>query len=342
MKNNYFVLLFLPILIMSFTSCIKRNNEVNVISLSSDLEIDMLSDSTFWKDINCIVERDGDIYVSMIERMQIARMDKDLNLKNTIGHRGRGPGEFVYLNNFCVEGNEILIGDELNSAFIEYTTDGEFKSSGERGNRRSDSDFRFCIENGKIYFSRPDVDTGTSLAVLGIDGSKTDDYIQFGNIKNFNPPFKTIRQNGRHVFINRDNIITVPYSLPIIEKYDKKRLEFKEAFDVLTIPKVDEWYKEVTNGSDMSKPNSIFSMVKDAYLHGNMLYILYFTPMSMLDKTPVEYMGALVFDVGGDEIEYVKRYTFGEDALYKICVTDDYIYGALSGGGVIKRYPLKQ
>ena len=341
-RRVYYVYCSLIFMLLFCFSCKQTPNKIEVISFVPDLEIDMLSDSTFFRNINCMVEYDGDIYISMDQRMQVARMDKDLNMQNTIGNLGRGPNEFIFINNFFVANNIVWIGDVGKQAYLKFSPEGEFISVDEKSKNRYTLDTRFWIEDTKVYYSQPDLVNEMSLALLDLDKKDGDNFFRFGAIEKFESPTKTEVQNQRHVFVNNSHIITVPRGIPVIERYDKSSLKLVETFDVRTIPEIDEWYNYATGNFDLSDPRSAFIMIFDAYLNDGLLYVLYLTPQSLLNKTPKEFIGALVFDVDGDKIEYVKRYTFGSDALHKICVTDDYIYGALSGGGVIKRYPLKQ
>lgn len=98
--------------------------------------------------------------------------------------------------------------------------------------------------------------------------------------------------------------------------------------------------EEVVDCPTISDPNMAYFMVSDVYLKDNMLYLLYYTPDNLRDKSKSKYLGILVFDIS-DDVVYKKRFVF-EDNIIRICVTDNYIYGVLASGDVLKRYKINE
>src|SRR5699024_6159510 len=62
---------------------------------SISLAIDQLSDSSFFCNVTSIDYKDGKYYISDYERGNIFVLDKQLNLINTLGIKGKGPGELL-------------------------------------------------------------------------------------------------------------------------------------------------------------------------------------------------------------------------------------------------------
>lgn len=330
-------IIYLFALILCF-SC-KRTSvaEVETVFLSPDMEIEVLSDSTFFKRVQCISEYDGDIYMSLDQRMQILRMDKDCSIKATIGGYGRGPGEFTFMNSFFVYDDEIWAGNTKDLAYSRFTIDGKFMGVEEKSHKLF-SFSRFFIEDNKIYFQKYNHQNKSSLVALNLN--KNDDYIMFGAVTEFQDEFKTGMENRRLVFGCKDCIIAVPEGLPFIEKYNRNTLELMEVFDVLNIPMVDVLYQEKLNHPQNLEDNVMISIMRDAYLHGNMLHVIYNIPKKISDEEKRDSYSCHVFDISGD-ITYVKRYMLDEPGS-KICITDDYMYCADNSNSVLKRYPLKQ
>lgn len=300
----------------------------------------MLGDSTYFDYVKCMNEYDGDIYVSLAKPVQIARLDDDLNFKTTIGQPGRGPQEFLSVNKFTIDKDVIWVGDPGKNSFVRFATDGKYLNAVEKSRMHYTLAERFAVEDGKVYFSQPDLEKKRSLAVLDLDAEDDRVLRQFGGFTDFQSPTKDMAQNRRHIFVTGDYIIAVPKSLPVIEKYDKQTLQLVETYDVTIHPMIKEVYALALNNPDIARPNVSYELLWDAYLHDDKLYVVYLTdPDSPKDKRS-DYNGILVFEVGG-ETKLVKQYLL-EDELMSLCVTDSYIYGAPTVKGQIKRYPLNQ
>lgn len=330
-------LLFICALLVTFASCKKRSAlQVEVVKLLPDKEMDMLSDSTFFEKVNCIVEYDGDIYLSLDQRMQIVRLDKDFNLKETVGMSGRGPQEFQYIKNIFVDDDVIWVGDVGKFSYMRFSTDGEFINTVKRSKGRYSLDNRFQVEDRKIYFSKRDLDKKTSLALLDLNKNDgADDFRQFGEFTEFTSETKTLTQNQRDVFVYNDELVVVPHSIPAIEKYDKNTLELTQRFDATVLPLIKERHDTFLKDQAESLSNTAHRFVFDSYLKDSLLYVMYMVKAPNENEYPL----AMVFDISG-EIKYVKQYLTNE-LMRNICITDDYIYASSFMGGVVKRYPLK-
>lgn len=333
-------LLFLTTLCLTvFCACKKNYQDVDIVRISPDLTIDMLSDSTFFKNVQTLVEYEGDIYMSLDNRMQIIRMDKDLNIKNIIGRQGRGPSEFIYINKFFVENDTIWVGDSGKQALMKFSTDGDFGGSIPRSKGRYALQTRFYVENNKFYFSKIDIADKTSLACLDLNKKEGEDYKKFGELTEFSSDIKTDGQNRRHVFEYNGELISVPRSIPVIEKYDKNTLELKQKFDLSQIKDIDVINKKALEGNTQSNPAAFFILAFDMYVHENLLYIAFAGSVEKtINSENPQQLGIFVFNIS-DDIKYIKRYMF-DGTINCFCVTDDYIYATPTQGGELNRYPL--
>ena len=329
------ILSLLPLVLFS---CRPSINVEELVFLTPDIEIDMLSDSTFFSEIGILLSHQGDIYMSTPERVQLVRMDKDLNLKNTIGRQGRGPQELLFFKSFLVTDDEVWIGDPNVSAFRKFTPEGQFIATETKSQNHYNNIERCAIEGDKIYFSDPNHDTQTSLSML--DLAQEDDSLRlrrFGTLTDFNHPSKSVLMNRSHIFIDQDYLIVVPLSIPVIQKYDKNTLELVETFDLMQISNMKGVYNHAISTEAAKLPNASYGLISDAYLHNNLLYIASFTSNNMPKDERSDFYGVMVFDISGTP-RYVKRYLC-KDFIHQLCVTDDYLYTS-PGRGLLKRYPL--
>lgn len=333
--NTIYILLLVCMLCFSCKNT-RLKEEVSV--LTPDLQIAELSDSTFFSNINCMVEYQGDIYASLHQRTQIIRLDKDLNLKNTIGRPGRGPGEFIFTDKFFVVDDIVWAGNPGVRAMMKFSIDGNFLGVERKTKNRYALNVRLGSEDGIMYFTMVDEDKKTSLAALDLNKDGSDAYRQFGPFVDFGSTTKNQNQNSKHVFLTRDHIFAVPISIPVIEKYDRNTLELLETYDMTTYLPIKENYKAVIEDPEQKAPNTSYSLVNDAYLHNGILYLIC---AGMAERNgKMERIGIMAFDTSGS-IRYIKRYAF-EEVPARICVTDEYLYAAAFRGGVIERYPLNQ
>lgn len=322
--------------IIVFASCKTDKFDEHIIYLTSDKEINQLSDSTFFSSTKCMVEYDGYIYASLSQRMQIICMDKNLQLKKTIGKHGRGPQEFIYIDCFSIYDSILWVGNTGQLALMKFSITGDYIGTERKTSEQYPLNQRFAIDNNKIYFSQVNVDKHTSLAILDLNDADNTNYIEFGEFTDFGQGYKSYEQNKRDVFITDDYIIAVPESIPVIEKYDKNSLNLIETYDLLTIPRISDIYNETIAFPELKEPYATYLITKDTYIHNGTLYILF--PTLYSQDSPEYFTGIFAFDIKKN-IQFKNRYAFKEQ-MDIFCVTDEYIFTAPLTGGVIKRFPL--
>ena len=106
---RHFLLIVSMILFLS--ACESKRDNIVVNQLTKELSISAFSDSSFFLLIPCMVEYEGDIYISDITRNDIVVLDSLLLLKKNIASSGRGPEEIISGSYFEISNDTILIGD---------------------------------------------------------------------------------------------------------------------------------------------------------------------------------------------------------------------------------------
>jgi len=72
------------------------------------------------------VTSEGEVYLLNFESRQVQHYAADGKLKNTIGRKGKGPGEFTFPILFRVIDKHIYVQDELNQMVAQFTMDGTY------------------------------------------------------------------------------------------------------------------------------------------------------------------------------------------------------------------------
>jgi hypothetical protein len=332
-------LFFLTVcLFASLLSCGKRDNEVTRMTLTFDKEADAFRDTIFFGQVYSILEDNGDIYFTDYQNVRMMRVDKDLSLLNIIGKsQGRGPQDLGYIEFFDVARDTVLVGDIYKQAFVRYTSDGEFVDVVEGSKGRFAANSRYAVDGQNVYFSKVDVEKGTSLAVLNI---QTGDYKQFGETVDFGDPQENSILNMADVFVDKDRIICIPSNhIPVIEVYDKSTLRLIGSHNVMHLPQIaalDRAMKDRMSKNDQPGTFSYYVLITNPYLSGDKLY---FTVN--VYEGDLLYSEILVLDTR-DEMKLVRSYSLDEDTFAStICATDKYLYAFVSRSNTIRRYPLK-
>lgn len=332
MKKELFYALAAGLLGASCTNTGPR--EVEYFALASDRMINQLSDSSFFNSVLCILDYDGDIYLSDTKRCQIFRLDTALNLVATIGKEGHGPKEFGYVEQFVVCRDTIFAGDITKQRILRFSTDGAF--CGEEALKELiPLNQRIGMNPDHIYYLNTVGDkSGTS--VLADYDRRSEQLNWFGRITDFGYPGKTRLQNRRNVHCWNGHLVVVPLSIPSIEIYDAKSRALEQSVDISQIPLVQAMYQKGVNNRQIAEsPSGGYAIFFDSYLCGDALYVLCNVD---LEGSELDHSAMLEFDLSKGGAEWVRRYDF-PDWVCRFCVTDDYIYGFVPEFSAIKRYP---
>lgn len=220
MKNTLYIYLFIALFLFSCS----KNRQSEIVTIEPSIVLDVLSDSSFFKDVMYMNVKNNDVYASDSYNGRIIKMDKNLNLLSIMGKNGRGPGEFsgvgssILLNDtlYAIDFGLRLNAFNLNGMFV-----GSYKFSDPTITMSN-----FCTDNeGYLFFSSV------------IDSLPIVKYDRFMNrISSFGSWVgeKDNRQATNHYLLQNINgmIMTVSSDAPIFYFYDKNgELVFKKIFD---------------------------------------------------------------------------------------------------------------
>lgn len=172
--KNYFLLFILFMNIFS-TSCVngpeksrnditeininpEKSNQINIEDLIEDFEIIPLetNEESLIKQIYQIKIFDNNVYIKDVGTHSLKYFSQEGTFLSEIGHKGQGPGEFIQIDDFFVEGDTVsLFAWSGNKKWIRYTTNNKFLFE-------TDIKFpfdRFCPVNKNRYLV--DVGNGT-------------------------------------------------------------------------------------------------------------------------------------------------------------------------------------
>lgn len=161
-------------IILAFNACQEKQEKSNVelLTISVDIKEDALpvssiaasvkyiplSNKTLIKDVkNLKFDKNGNIYISDSSGNGIFKFDNSGNFIQQISHKGQGPGEYIKINDFDIDGDNLIIND---SRLLYFDLNGNFLKTKSLDIKYS----YFATHNDSIYES-----AGRTMATL-IDG----------------------------------------------------------------------------------------------------------------------------------------------------------------------------
>ena len=313
---RHFLLIVSMILFLS--ACESKRDNIVVNQLTKELSISAFSDSSFFSLIPCMVEYEGDIYISDIIRNDIVVLDSLLLLKKNIASSGRGPEEIISGSYFEISNDTILIGDVGNRRYQLFNINGNhIKSISFQGlNIDRYSSLRFIYNDGILYTTSRDED---EKAIVGIDIEKREIINTFGDKYQFENEFQKIIRNKRNLSLLDNYIISTSNNMPYIEKYDSAG-NLLEKYSLLNIAEIKETiqYIETQNYNE----NQYFILFQDSYLFRDKLYIL-LSYKTNSDNWMVNNI--FEFDVK-DKIFLIRKLILPSRIYMSFCVNSEWIY----------------
>jgi hypothetical protein len=125
--------------------------EVNITGLTPSKAIDELSDSTFFKDVECITHDGKNVYASDTYNSRILKFDTDMNYVGSIGSHGEGPKEIHCLGGTASRNDTLyaITCDGLKT----YTAEGDFVRFDKSDNSHANTYILYMDESECIYLS---------------------------------------------------------------------------------------------------------------------------------------------------------------------------------------------
>jgi hypothetical protein len=241
---------------------------VPTIDLTVEEKIDAVSDSIFFKSIECIVCTNDMLFFSNSVFDNIVCTDHNFKLKRIIGTRGNGPNSLLGINQFAIhdsilcvlnDGNQRINLYDVNSGNI--ITETTIHSAHLSNRNRKSFD-------GIFWYS----DTFGSDKPVSAYNIKHGTEELFGTGFEFSSAKQTAIRNKRLTVSNDSVIYVISDNLPVIETYSKETKQLTDSYDYsfFNIVKNEIKYRNTKDSAD----NEYFYLCYDTYITDSNLYIL--------------------------------------------------------------------
>ncbi|SHJ99012.1 6-bladed beta-propeller protein [Tangfeifania diversioriginum] len=128
-----------------------EKSELNISEIAESIEYLPLAGDSVLATIMKVVHANGDYYVKD-NKSKFLRFDKNGNLKNQIGRRGKGPGEYRYVSNFVVHPNgNVYISGGKEGKIMVFSPEGKFLRTFDISQKYV-SNFEVFNDNFLLYF----------------------------------------------------------------------------------------------------------------------------------------------------------------------------------------------
>ncbi len=302
-------------------SC-SKNTRIDISKLKKEKVVNQLSDSTFIYDVRAILNYGEDIYLSDYKRNQVIVLDKSLELKNTLGSAGKGPGEFIGASQLFIDKDTIYVMNDGHRTVEVFDFSQHLKTISFPKEIRLSTQKKFVKSNKYFYLSNVNIDGSISRY-----NPYDNDIKQFGLIENYRSEKETRIKNSKYILKYKDFIISVSDNKPKLEMYNMLG-NFILEFDYRHI-------KSVSNTMDFiekqkEEENSYYEFVSDAYLFSNKLYLL------ILSYNGNKMLSNKVLEINMSETGFKasRLLDLGSDWYESICITDGVLWA--SNGALVK------
>jgi len=269
--------------------CFNKQNEL--IELKTIKKVQILSDSTFYGDSECLLFADNKIIVA--EDSRVLLLDNDLKLLKVIGRPGKGPGEFskVY---FCVTYKDTLYAiSEMSLVMNVFLLNGKFVRTfsvpaGARG--------RIAIDqSGRFYL--PTINAANPIICFDNTGKVLDTFGEFyedGKKGRLKTHLDLHIYNEYLIAFNRNELIIQFFNL-------KNRKKIKEYYIKISLHDFQNELKHKEKRNRNSTSSSVL-VSSDSFIDKNDIY---FTIVERTDENE-PYINKIVWFnlMGKDKVKY--------------------------------------
>jgi len=329
MKKKVFIVmkyLMLIAFMALFFSC-NENVKIAEKKLTVDIEIDALSDSTFFKQMLSLVFNDGKLYCAEESRSQILVLDENLKLINAIGNLGQGPEDILYASFITVFKDTVIIKGG-NQRMQLFHSDGKFIGSEKTCYETCFWPYcRFVYKNNIFIGDARDSDTYAHVKCSPDLGAVK----YFGERYKFPDPVQEKIRNNRYLLDGGDYLISVSDNVPIIEKYDYETGRLLSIFDLSKIEPIKTRMKEA---DAVNKNNSYLCYVLDCNIFNDKVYLL----CNM--TTDRYYANTVVVLDCIDDFKVDSKYSLPSNSYRSIAINDKYLYAFASAICKLQRFKL--
>ncbi|MCU4177842.1 6-bladed beta-propeller [Marinilabiliaceae bacterium N1Y90] len=309
----------------TLTSC--QNDHVELINITLTKEINQLSDSTYLGDIAEIKKLGNDIFALDRKNRRLIVLDHNLQIKNSIGSSGKGPGEFISPNRFTFYDNNLWIFDGANLRFSCFDFKGHFQIS----HKADDPLTELCSffgKNDKLYYMAPK------------------DLYKYSTCNITNGAIKSFYQNNDSDvdLVNMahcdkyETWFRVNQELPVIEVFNKG----DEIIKKIDLPVT--WFNRLNftpKAVKESPQNTKRLLIQNICCDRNHLYLMYIDHSQDYTKTHCNKIIQLkISDTGIPLISEYKLIKLLDNWYTSFCVSGNEITAFNSTNGVLEQYKI--
>ncbi len=307
MKKSIYII---SVLILVFSCGESSTKKIPIQKLEKDKSINQFSDSTFFSDVRSLYFYKDNFFISEYKRDNVFILDKNLQLKKTLGTKGQGPREFLGASHIFVYNDSIFVYNESKRVFEVLGYNNHLKTIKiPKSIAKADSGMRFCLYNDKFFISNSNLKS--SIASFSL---KSDSIMRFGNLKQMRTPKETRIKNHRHLNIIDNRILAISDHQPHIEIYDIKG-DLLLNYDLEDISLI----KNVSNLNKKQEVNSYYSIIQDTYVLKNKIFILVLS----IDKNDKKQCNKIIqLEMVDDEIIPKQIFDLGDGWFKTFCVAE--------------------
>lgn len=310
---NTFKTISLLLTIITYASCSDEKQYLEK-DLQEDFSLNQWGDNSHFIDLRSLVIYESNVYMVDYELNKVFVIDHDGGLSSIIGSMGRGPGELLGAIQIYKKTDTLYVLSASTNKLEVFNLGQHKRSIDLSGIDARNYGGRFSVDSQIIYMSYPHAQG--SLSAISMEG-KLESF--FGIMKKFSTERQTLFQNHRAVFNHNNSIVAVPYSLPYVERYNRKG-ELTDKFSYESIPFLEERIQEAK--MNLYKENFVSNYVSDVYISGDLLYLL----MVHTENEKVYSNKIIVVDLAPNSMRVKEVLNLGPDWHNSLAVSQQNIW----------------
>lgn len=210
-----------------------------------------------------IQEYEGNFYLNDYPNDRILITDNYLQLLDTIGKTGNGPGEFQGAGALFVYNDYIYVQDDGGMRMNVFDLNGVFERTFMLPSINLNWT-RFAVLNDRIYLQSA-IGSGYDMLILDLNGEIIKEINEIQN--------RPDDMQYRTIFPFQDEIIALHRTAPYIERFSDHG-ELLEIFDLTGIEEMRELWRHYRNVRGQNNHRNMTILFSDAYISDSLLYIL--------------------------------------------------------------------
>jgi|GEM_PF-3928037 len=310
MKNRLIILLVIFHLLMLFSCGRKEIHPVPVRKLPLRASYQNINDSIYLSNVTSIECISGQLFLVDINQHVVFCLDTSLNYIQTIGGKGRAPGELLYPLNVFETREGIVVLDAGNRRLNTYC--------------REESHYSFCdaLTVSFLVSENRSVILRDSILFMAMPEKESlfrkidffsGDTINFGK---FYPKIADVERNFRRILLNSENLFSVGVSEPIVEVFSFSG-ECTHYFDFSDNP---VFRNTLTEHKEIYKKNPAGTtpvLIVDASITDSTIYLLITERMR---GHKIQTSKILALDFKDDKLQISEILDLGQGRYDSFCV----------------------